>query len=916
MAASAKKCKASKKSKRKRGGRKSSKSSKSSKSPKSPKSPQKKTVFFDSTFKLPSSAISKPLLIENPIFTTYNIESWRLKLMYLIGIGVISYDRNSHLIGFCKQINNMNNRGGSSIWNTDSIMDNKRTKEKKQQITKKTFQIRSVEYEGDQPKHTKQNNAINIEEMINPSVHELENTVIDISKRHHFQKNEPTVLETMNTVISDIFGTSHVNLPKSHEQDLLYHTLYSNLKVQLDAAQNHLIAIQTDVINIQLHLEELKLWEDRYCAILKRRRKYGSVMFMSDCMGSISARYDTQGNAMLHRYSTLITNIVRRYLAKKELKRRKYTKYKFHEIQYGNKHRAIRAFVLKTRNGGIAAVFHRAYMEYVARWQKKFDQVSNIAISIIPDVLTQCINKEQCRLMEIHRLKEEARELAIFNMVARRLQSRYRSRLARAKMFEERRKANPNPFPPIACGWNFSSVLSSSTGDVFTCGRGSSTGITWIKGHKSQQLLRIPRLSNIVFKIVQISAGADHMICLTSSYSVIGLGSNTCRQLAISEPDVLETVEPVAIQLSSSIVPVQVACGAATSYILTADGGVVGWGLNDCGQIGSGYIGNGLLTGKKKSKRLQMIPTSSPYFGPDYNAKPIHPISAMIKKLLYGAGKRTKHQHQKGDRPYAVTLVAGDRHAGILTDDGRVFTWGCEERGRLGHGDIRSGTGYVLEPRNVNVNDGLVVTKISAGRSHMMCVTDHYEVFSWGDNANLQLGHGDDDSNTDQKGDKKGGGKKGTSNPSNPSNSSMRIPTPSLTKRGILKKISKIRLPLWTPKLIPSLIGANVLEVECGESHSLALTESGRVLAWGNGKFGRLGHGNENDVGRPTVIDGLLGMKCIKVSAGRSTNMVLTVNEKNEKTVWSWGRGDDGRLGSGATFDLHVPEQVKGLKRI
>jgi len=56
---------------------------------------------------------------------------------------------------------------------------------------------------------------------------------------------------------------------------------------------------------------------------------------------------------------------------------------------------------------------------------------------------------------------------------------------------------------------------------------------------------------------------------------------------------------------------------------------------------------------------------------------------------------------------------------------------------------------------------------------------------------------------------------------------------------------------------------------------------------------------NENDVGRPTVIDGLLGMKCIKVSAGRSTNMVLTVNEKNEKTVWSWGRGDDGRLGSG-----------------
>ena len=38
-----------------------------------------------------------------------------------------------------------------------------------------------------------------------------------------------------------------------------------------------------------------------------------------------------------------------------------------------------------------------------------------------------------------------------------------------------------------------------------------------------------------------------------------------------------------------------------------------------------------------------------------------------------------------------------------------------------------------------------------------MCVTDHYEVFSWGDNANLQLGHGDDDSNTDQTYQESGG---------------------------------------------------------------------------------------------------------------------------------------------------------------
>ena len=60
-------------------------------------------------------------------------------------------------------------------------------------------------------------------------------------------------------------------------------------------------------------------------------------------------------------------------------------------------------------------------------------------------------------------------------------------------------------------------------------------------------------------------------------------------------------------------------------------------------------------------------------------------------------------------RPYGVLLVAGDRHCGVLTDHGTVYTWGCEERGRLGLGDVRSGTGnYVLEPKAVDVNGGTV----------------------------------------------------------------------------------------------------------------------------------------------------------------------------------------------------------------
>ena len=83
--------------------------------------------------------------------------------------------------------------------------------------------------------------------------------------------------------------------------------------------------------------------------------------------------------------------------------------------------------------------------------------------------------------------------------------------------------------------------------------------------------------------------------------------------------------------------------------------------------------------------------------------------AAVAKKDAADSNTNTSSnnpEHVDG-RPYGVLLVAGDRHCGLLTDHGTVYTWGCEERGRLGLGDVRSGTGnYVLEPKAVDVNGG------------------------------------------------------------------------------------------------------------------------------------------------------------------------------------------------------------------
>ena len=45
-----------------------------------------------------------------------------------------------------------------------------------------------------------------------------------------------------------------------------------------------------------------------------------------------------------------------------------------------------------------------------------------------------------------------------------------------------------------------------------------------------------------------------------------------------------------------------------------------------------------------------------------------------------------------------------------------------------------------------------------------------------------------------------------------------------------------------------ALFGRKIVAVDCGESHTVCVTEEGDVYSWGRGKFGALGHGTYDDV--------------------------------------------------------------------
>ncbi|KAI8478252.1 hypothetical protein Bbelb_440170 [Branchiostoma belcheri] len=216
-------------------------------------------------------------------------------------------------------------------------------------------------------------------------------------------------------------------------------------------------------------------------------------------------------------------------------------------------------------------------------------------------------------------------------------------------------------------------------------------------------------------------------------------------------------------------------------------------------------------------------------------------------------------------------------------EDGSLVVWGCGEFGQNGHGrvgdvavqrdwwqsfhprmELELGCGDKetrLRPTKIRLTDSQElpdVAGISCGSRHSIAWLTNGHCYSFGNNYYAQLAY------------------------------NFRVQN---YKENQLK-----------PTLLEMFVHRRVVQVACGDRHTLFLTQEGRVATCGNNANGQLGTGEPSDMVCPKMLDDLEGVSCIACGSYHS----LAVTGAGEVYVWGSGKPCGTRRG-----DILSPTKLK-----
>jgi alpha-tubulin suppressor-like RCC1 family protein len=245
------------------------------------------------------------------------------------------------------------------------------------------------------------------------------------------------------------------------------------------------------------------------------------------------------------------------------------------------------------------------------------------------------------------------------------------------------------------------------------------------------------------------------------------------------------------------------------------------------------------------------------------------------------------------------SITAGHYHSLAICTDSTVKAWGDGYFGNLGTGVAQIDTSLPVPVMNLTQ-----VVATDAGWFTSAAIKSDSTLWTWGRNNYGQLGHGDllDDSIPEQVPISPVAavscGYAHTLILKNGIVSACGLGLFGRLGDGITSNHNRT-----TPTQVTGLI-VPITAIAAGDAHSLALAADSTVYAWGNGVNGELGDGASMTSATPVHITTLTGV--IAIAAGNGSSFAL----KADGTVWAWGANTYYQLGD-STFNFTQPSPVR-----
>ncbi|XP_061172978.1 uncharacterized protein LOC133182235 isoform X2 [Saccostrea echinata] len=202
-------------------------------------------------------------------------------------------------------------------------------------------------------------------------------------------------------------------------------------------------------------------------------------------------------------------------------------------------------------------------------------------------------------------------------------------------------------------------------------------------------------------------------------------------------------------------------------------------------------------------------------------------------------------------------IACGASHTILVTDNNEIYSWGNGNSGQLGN-NVKE---FQWQPEKVHLYDEAPETLpdvggVACGGRHSMVWLSNGNVFSFGNNFHAQLGY---------------------------------------DYRAMNYKENQVK-----PHLLKFLMHKPVVQISCGEKHSVFRFQEGTIACVGSNANGQIGSGTLEEATVPVPVE--LSKPVKYVASGASHTLVIT--DEGEVYVWGYGKA------CGKNKDILSPEKV------